>query len=125
MSTAPNQSTEKTPTVKHLETSTQSRADQLVDLNDMDHRTYEQLLGRALHDIRESLDERISRDQLERVLLSSEAHPYEVLEAIQHLALIVLTDEPCPWCDDFDCEEDHRSLAVIDTSVSIEGGNVL
>ena len=105
--------------MNHLETKAQSRSDQLVELNDLEHHTYEQLLGRALHDIRESLDERISRDQLERVLLSSEAHPYEVLETIQHLALIVLSDEPCPWCDDFDCEEDHRSSAVIDTSVSI------
>ena len=102
-----------------------SRSDHLVELNDLDHHTYEQLLGRALQDIRESLDQRISRDQLERVLLSSEAHPYEVLDAIQHLALIVLADEPCERCADFDCEEDHRSSAVIDTSVSIEGGNVL
>ena len=108
-----------------LETRAESRSDQLVELNDLDHHTYEQLLGRALHDIRESLDERISRDQLERVLLSSEAHPYEVLEAIQHLALIVLADELCPWCDDFDCEEEHRSPAVIDTTASIEGGNVI
>ena len=111
--------------MNHLETSAESRSDQLVELNDLDHHTYEQLLGRALHDIRESLDERISRDQLERVLLSSEAHPYEVLEAVQHLALIVLADEPCSRCEDFDCEEDHRCRAVIDTSVSIEGGNVL
>ena len=108
-----------------FETKAESRPDHLVELNDLDRHTYEQLLGRALHDIRESLDRRISRDQLERVLLSSEAHPYEVLEAIQHLALIVLTDEPCPCCADFDCEEDHRSPAVIDTSASIEGGNVL
>ena len=92
-----------------LETGAESRSDQLVELNDLDHHTYEQLLGRALHDIRESLDQRISRDQLERVLLSSEAHPYEVLEAIQHLALIVLTDEPCEHCADFDCSEDHSS----------------
>ena len=105
--------------MNHIETKTESRSDQLAELNDLDHHTYEQLLGRALHDIRESLDERISRDQLERVLLSSEAHPYEVLEAIQHLALIVLADEPCKRCADFDCEEDHRSSAVIDTSVSI------
>ena len=102
-----------------LETKAESRSDHLVELNDLDHHTYEQLLGRALHDIRESLDERISRDQFERVLLSSEAHPYEVLEAIQHLALVVLADEPCERCADFDCEEDHRSSAVIDTSVSI------
>ena len=108
-----------------LETRAESRSDQLVELNDLEHRIYEQLLVRALHDIRESLDERISRDQLERVLLSSEAHPYEVLEAIQHLALIVLADKPCPRCADFDCEEDHRSPAVIDSSASNEGGNVL
>ena len=108
-----------------VETRAESRSDQLVELNDLDHHIYEQLLGRALHDIRESLDERISRDQLERVLLSSEAHPYEVLEAIQHLALIVLTDEPCTCCADFDCEEDHQCRAVIDTSASIEGGKVL
>ena len=57
-------------------TRAESRSDQLLQLNDLDHHTYEQLLGRALHDIRESLDERISRDQLERVLLSSEGHPY-------------------------------------------------
>ena len=108
-----------------LETSVKSRSDHLVELNDLDHHTYEQLLGRALHDIRESLDERISRDQLERVLLSSEGHPYEVLEALQRLSLIVLADEPCPCCEAFDCEEDHRSPAVIDSSASIEGGNVL
>ena len=102
-----------------VETKAESRSDQLVELNDLDHHIYEQLLSRALHDIRESLDERISRDQLERVLLSSGAHPYEVLEAIQHLALIVLTDEPCERCGDFDCEVDHRSPALIDTSVSI------
>ena len=111
--------------MNHLETGAESLSDQLVELNDLDHHIYEQLLGRALHDVRESLDERISRDQLERALLSSEAHPYEVLEAIQHLALIVLADEPCERCDDFDCEEDHRSPAVIDTSASIEGGIVL
>ncbi len=108
-----------------LESKAESRSDQLIELNDLDRHTYEQLLGRALHDIRESLDERISSDQLERVLLSSEAHPYEVLEAIQHLALIVLADEPCSFCEVFDCSEHHRSPAVIDTSVSIEGGNVL
>ena len=102
-----------------LETKAEIRTDQLVELNDLDHHTYEQLLGRTLHDIRESLDERISCDQLERVLLSSEGHPYEVLEAIQHLALIVLADEPCERCGDFDCEVDHRSPALIDTSVSI------
>ena len=92
-----------------FETCSESRSDQLVELNDLDHHTYEQLLGRALHDVRESLDERISRDQVERVLLSSEAHPYVVLEAIQHLALIVLTDEPCPRCAEFDCSEDPSS----------------
>ena len=92
-----------------LETKAEIRTDQLVELNDLDHHTYEQLLGRTLHDIRESLDERISRDQLERVLLSSEAHPYEVLEAIRHLALIVLADEQCPCCSDFDCSEEHSS----------------
>ena len=81
----------------------------VVELYDLDHHTYERLLGRALHDIRESLDERISREQLERVLLSSEAHPYDVLEAIQHLALIVLTDERCLVCADFDCGEHHSS----------------
>ena len=102
-----------------IETRTESRSDQLVELNDLDHQIYEQLLGLALHDIRESLDERISRDQLERVLLSSEAHPYDVLESIQHLALIVLADDPCERCGDFDCEVDHRSPALIDTSVSI------
>ena len=102
-----------------LETRAESRSDQLVDLNDLDHHTYEQLLGRALHDIRESLDDRISRNQVERVLLSSEAHPYEVLEAIQHLALIVLADEPCPRCADFDCSEDHRFPTCIGTSMSI------
>ena len=95
--------------MKPHETKAESRSDQLVELNDLDQHTYEQLLGRALHDIRESLDERISRDQMERVLLSSEAHPYEVLEATQHLALIVLTDEPCERCEDFDCSEDHSS----------------
>ena len=95
--------------MNHLETKPESRSDQLVELNDLDHHIYEQLLGRALHDIRESLDERISRDQLERVLLSSEAHPFEVLEAIQHLALIVLADESCPRCENFDCSEDHSS----------------
>ena len=102
-----------------VETRAESRSDQLVELNDLDHHIYEQLLGRALHDIRESLDERVSRDQLERVLLGSEAHPYEVLEAIQHLALIVLADDPCESCGDFDCEVDHRLPALIDTSVSI------
>ena len=102
-----------------FETRTMSRSDQLVELNDLDHYTYEQLLGRALQDIRESLDDRISRNQVERVLLSSEAHPYEVLEAIQHLALIVLADDPCESCGDFDCEVDHRLPALIDTSVSI------
>ena len=61
--------------MNHLETRAESRSDQLVELNDLDRHTYEQLLGRAMHDIRESLDERISRDQLERLLLSSEAHP--------------------------------------------------
>ena len=91
-----------------LETRAESRTDQLVELNDLDHHTYERLLGRALHDIRESLDERISREQLERVLLCSESHPYDVLEAIQHLALIVLANEPCPRCDDFDCTEHPR-----------------
>ncbi len=91
--------------------------EEVVNLNDLDHHTYEQLLGRAMHDIRESLDERISRDQIERVLLSSEAHPYEVLEAIQHLALIVLTDEPCPCCADFDCSEAHSSATEIGRSV--------
>ena len=111
--------------MNHIETKAQSRSDQLVELNDLDRHTYEQMLGRALHDICESLDERISHDQLERVLLSSEAHPYEVLEAIQHLALIVLTDEPCPCRADFDCEEDHRTPTLIGTAVSIEGGNVL
>ncbi len=85
--------------------------EEVVNLNDLDHHTYEQLLGRALHDLRESLDERISREQLERVLLSSEAHPYELLEAIQHLALIVLADEPCPCCADFDCTE-HPHLPI-------------
>ena len=105
--------------MNHLETGAESRSDQLVELNDLDHHTYEQLLGHALHDVRESLDERISRDQLERVLLSSEAHPYDVLEAIQHLALIVLADEPCERCCDFDCSEENRSPALIDTSVSI------
>ena len=108
-----------------FETRAETRSDQMVELNDLDHYTYEQLVGRALHDTRESLDERISRDQLERVLLSSEVHPYEVLEAIQHLALIVLADEPCERCGDFDCEVDRRTPAVIDTAVSIEGGNVL
>ena len=105
--------------MNHLETKAETRSDQLVELNDLDRHTYEQLLGRALHDVRESLDERISRNQLERVLLSSEGHPYEVLEAIQHLALIVLADEPCERCADFDCSEDHRSLTGIGTSVSI------
>ena len=103
----------------------ESRSDQLVELNDLDRHTFEQLLGRALHDICESLDKRISRDQLERMLLSSEAHPYDVLEAIQHLARIVLADEPCERCEDFDCSEEHSSTAAIDTLVSIEGGNVL
>ncbi len=91
-----------------LEARAESRSDQLVELNDLDHHTYEQLLGRALHDIRESLDERISREQLERVLLSSEAHPYDVLEALQHLALIVLADDPCRCCENFDCTEHPR-----------------
>ena len=108
-----------------LGTKAESRSDQLVELNDLDHHIYEQLLGRALHDIRESLDDRISHNQVERVLLSSEAHPYDVLEAIQHLALVVLADEPCPCCGELDCEDDHRSPAVIDTSASNEGGNVL
>ena len=80
---------------------------EVVELNDLDQHTYEQLLGRALPDIREHLDERISRGQVERVLLASEAHPYDVLEALQHLALIVGTDNPCPRCGDFDCIEDH------------------
>ncbi len=97
--------------MNHIETKAESRTDQLVELNDLDYHIYERLLGRALHDIRESLDERISREQLERVLLSSEAHPYEVLEAIQHLALIVFADEPCPCCSDFDCTE-HRHLPI-------------
>ncbi len=92
-----------------LETKAESRSDQLVELNDLDQHIYERMLGRALHDIRESLDERISREQLERVLLSSDAHPYDVLEAIQHLALIVLVDEPCQDCEHFDCTE-HRRL---------------
>ncbi len=94
--------------MNYIETQAQTRSDQLVELNDLDLHTYEQLLGRALHDIRESLDERISREQLERVLLSSDAHPYDVLEAVQHLALIVLADEPCPCCEHFDCGEHHR-----------------
>ena len=96
--------------MNYFETKAETRSDQLVELNDLDHHTYEQLLGRALHDIRESLDDRISHNQVERVLLSSEAHPYEVLEAIQHLALIVLADEPCEHCAVFDCSEDHTSL---------------
>ena len=100
-----------------LETRAEIRSDQLVELNDLDHHTYEQLLSRALHDIRESLDERISREQLERVLLSSEAHPYEVLEALQHLALIVLTDDPCPCCDDFDCTEHPRLPTEVGRSI--------
>lgn len=82
--------------------------DQVVELNDLDRDLYERLLGRALHDVREHLDERISREQLERVLLTSEAHPYDLLEALQHLALIVGNDEPCPHCGDFDCTEDHQ-----------------
>ena len=88
----------------------------VVDLNDLDRRTYERLLTQTLHDLRESLDERISRQQLERVLLSSEAHPYDVLEAIQHLALIVLADEPCPICEHFDCTEHPRLPTEIGTS---------
>ena len=87
--------------------------DKVVELHDLDLLTYELLLGRALHDIRESLDQRISREQVERVLLASEAHPYDVLEAIQHLALIVLADEPCPHCEDFDCAAHCRPLTGI------------
>ena len=100
-----------------LETGAEPRSDQLVELNDLDHHTYEQQLGRALHDIRESLDSRISREQLERVLLSSEAHPCDMLEAIQHLALIFLTDAPCPRCKDFDCTDDHHLPTEIGRSV--------
>ncbi len=100
-----------------LEARAESRSNQLVERNDLDHHTYEQLLGRALRDIRESLDERISREQLERVLLSSEAHPYDVLEALQHLALIVLTDDPCPRCDDFDCTEHPRLPTEVGRSI--------
>ncbi len=100
-------------------TTSQTGAETLVELHDLDLKTYERMLGRALHDLRESLDERISREQLERVLLSSEAHLYDVLEAIQHLALIVLTDDPCPRCDDFDCTEEHRAPTRNSASVSI------
>ena len=88
-------------------TTTQTGAEQLISLHGLDRQTYERMLGRTLHEIRESLDERISRDQRERVLLSSEAHPSDLLEAIQHLAACVLTDEPCPTCGDFDCTEAH------------------
>ncbi len=91
--------------------------DNVVELHDLDRRTYERLRTQTLHDLRESLDERISREQLERVLLSSEAHPYDVLEAIQHLALFVLADEPCPRCDDFDCTEHSRLPTEIGGSV--------
>lgn len=85
---------------------------EIARLHDLDRDSYERLLSRALHDVREHLDERISREQLERVLLASEAHPYDVLEAIQHLALIVGADQPCPHCGDFDCAEQHEASSV-------------
>ena len=89
-------------------TTIQTRDEALVELNDLDHQTNERMLGQTLHDIRESLDERISRDQLERLLLSSEAHPYDLLEAMRQLALMLISDAPCPTCGDFDCAEDHH-----------------
>ena len=86
-------------------TTTQTRAERLIEVNDLDRQTYERTLALALHDVREVLDERVSRDQVERVLVSSEAHPYDVLEAIQQLALMVGNDNPCPSCGDFDCAD--------------------
>ena len=81
--------------------------EELVDLNGLDPQTYERMLGQTLHEIRESLDERISRNQVERALLGSEAHPYDLLEAMQRLALMVQSDRSCPHCADFDCDYTH------------------
>ena len=88
-------------------TTSPTTAEQLVELNELDQESYERMLGQTLHEIRESLDERVSRDQLERALLGSEAHPYDLLEAIQYLALMVSADHPCVTCGDFDCESTH------------------
>ena len=84
---------------------TQTATEQLLDLHDLESEDYEQMLGKTLHDIREHLDERISRDQLERLLLGSEAHPYDLLEALQCLAGMVAADDPCPSCGQFDCTD--------------------
>ncbi len=69
-------------------TTTQTATEQLLELHELESEDYERMLGRTLHDVREHLDERISRDQLERLLLGSEAHPYDLLEALQCLARI-------------------------------------
>ena len=86
-------------------TDTQTATEQLLDLHDLESEDYERTLGKTLHDVRESLDERISRDQLERLLLGSEAHPYDLLEALQCLAGMVAVDDPCPSCGHFDCTD--------------------
>ncbi len=84
-------------------TDDQTCSDALVKRYDLDRSTYEQTLAQALRDVRESLDERISREQLERLMLESESHPLDALESLQRLALMVATDVPCPRCGDFNC----------------------
>ena len=86
-------------------TTTQTATEQLLELQNLESEDYERMLGRTLHDVRESLDERISRDQLERLLLGSEAHPCDLLEALQRLAGMVAVDDPCPSCGNFDCAD--------------------
>jgi len=82
--------------------------DAMLHKREIDQSLYERRLGQTLHVVRESLDEHVSRDQVERILLASEAHPCDVLDALRGLAEAVLTDDPCHRCGDFDCVEDHR-----------------
>ena len=101
---------------------TETTTERLIDVDDLDADLFERMMATTLTSVRDGLNKHISREQIERVCLASEAHTYDVMEALEHLGNCVSYDVACPQCGDYDCDDHGPEQQMTFHRDTVHGG---